>query len=147
MSKGDLRDQLGSFLKGALKELDTVRDVVVQKSRVGRIQIDVAMLRRRRRDALAELGEAVARLAAAGKIAEDAFPELGAPLAQLEALDEKIAAEEERARVVGGAVAAASEDDLDDDKGEPRAAPPEKTESSEKPEAAPPGGDESKKGG
>ena len=40
MAKGDFRDQLGSFVKGALQQLDSVREVVVQKSRAGRIQID-----------------------------------------------------------------------------------------------------------
>src|SRR5688500_1067804 len=107
MAKGDLRDQLGSFVKGALAQLDTVREVVVQKSRAGRIQIDVAMMKRRRRDVLAELGRIVVELAGRGRVSEDDFPELGPALAQLEALEEKIAAEEARARRVGtGATAA-----------------------------------------
>jgi multidrug efflux pump subunit AcrA (membrane-fusion protein) len=100
MAKGDLKDQLGSFVKGALAQLDSVREVVVQKSRAGKIQIDVAMLKRRRRDALAEIGRVVVELAAKGRLSEDDFPEIGPALAQLEALDEKIAAEEERARRV-----------------------------------------------
>jgi hypothetical protein len=99
---GDLRDQLGSFLKGALSQLDSVREVVVQKANAGRIQLDVAMMRRRRREVLADLGEVAARLAVEGKLSEDDFPEIGPALAQLEALDEKIAAEEDRARRVGG---------------------------------------------
>src|SRR5262245_26732317 len=102
MAKGDFRDQLGSLVKGALAQLDSVREVVVQKSRAGRIQIDVAMMKRKRRDVLAELGRVVVDLAAKGRISEDDFPELGPALAQLEAIEEKIAAEEERARRVGG---------------------------------------------
>jgi hypothetical protein len=102
MAKGDLRDQLGSFLKGALSQLDSVREVVVQKANAGRIHLDVAMMRRRRREVLADLGEVVAKLAVEGKLSEDDFPEIGPALAQLEALDEKIAAEEDHARRVGG---------------------------------------------
>jgi hypothetical protein len=122
MSKGDLGDKLGTFVKGALAQLDSVREVVVQKSRAGRIQIDVAMMKRRRRDVLAELGRVVAELAGRGRVSEDDFPELGPALAQLEAIDEKIAAEEERARRVaaGGSEAAGGDgeeyyEDADDE--------------------------------
>jgi hypothetical protein len=105
MAKGDLKDQLGSFVRGALAQLDTVREVVVQKGKQGRIQIDVALLRRKRRDVLAELGAVVAQLAAEEKITEEVFPEIGRPLAQLQDLDDRIAAEEERARQMGVPVA------------------------------------------
>jgi hypothetical protein len=102
MAQGDdLKTQLGGFMRAALAQLDTVKDVVVQKSKAGKIQIDVAMLKRQRREVLAELGGIVARLAGNGRITEEDFPELGAPLARLEALDERIDAEAERARRVG----------------------------------------------
>jgi len=93
----DLKRQLGTFVRAALAQLDTVREVVVQKSKAGRIHLDVAMLRRQRKEVLAEPGGLVARLAAAGRISEDDFPELGGPLSRLEALDERIEAEEARA--------------------------------------------------
>jgi hypothetical protein len=125
MAKGDLKDQLGTFVKGALAQLDSVREVVVQKSRAGRIQIDVAVLKRRRRDVFAEIGRVVAELAARGRVTEDDYPELGPALSQLEALEEKIADEETRARQVAsgasgsgadpGAEGADSDDDVDDD--------------------------------
>ena len=99
---GELRRQFGAFMRTAMHQLDSVREVVVQKSKAGRIQLDVAMLRRKRKDALADLGAAALALAVAGKLTEDDFPELSSPLAALEALDERIAAEEDRARRVGG---------------------------------------------
>jgi hypothetical protein len=123
MAKGDLKSQLGSFVRGALAQLDSVREVVVQKGKAGRIQIDVAMMKRRRKELLAELGEVIARLAANGRITEDDFPEIGPALAQLEAVEEKIAVEEDRARRVGNGeedlgyeeeYAAAPEDQGDD---------------------------------
>ena len=102
MAKGDLKSQLGTFMRGALAQLDSVREVVVQKSKAGRIQIDIAMMKRRRKDILAELGAQVASLAANGRIAAEDFPELGPALAQLDAVDERIAVEEDRARRVAG---------------------------------------------
>src|SRR5215468_7216776 len=122
----DLKSQLGGFVRAALAQLDTVREVVVQKSKAGKIQLDVAMLKRQRKDVLAELGGVVARLAANGRISEDDYPELGAPLARLEAIDERIDYEAERARRVGmgvdggdghvdGAPDAEDEEELDTD--------------------------------
>ena len=108
----DIKRQLGTFVKAALAQLDTMREVVVQKSKAGRIQLDVAMLRRQRKEALADLGAAVARLAEAGKLSEEDFPELSGPLSRLEALDEHIEAEEARARRIGGS---GGHDDLDTD--------------------------------
>src|SRR5262249_22509949 len=109
-------DDLKRFVRAALAQLDTVREVVVQKSRAGRIQIDIALLRRQRKDVLAEIGAAVARLAAAGGTSEEASPEPGAPLRRLEALDARIDEEAERARRVGLGVdnAAAPIDPPDD---------------------------------
>jgi hypothetical protein len=115
----DLKRQLGTFVRAALAQLDTVREVVVQKSKAGRIQLDVAMLRRQRKDVLAELGGIVARLAGAGRISEEELPELSGPLSRLEALDERIEEEEERARRVsagGSADPPPHEDALDSDK-------------------------------
>jgi hypothetical protein len=96
----DFKAQLGGFMRAALAQLDTVKDVVVQKSKAGRIQLDVAMLKRQRKEVLAELGALVVRLASNGRISEDDFPELGGPMARLEALDERIDTEAARARRV-----------------------------------------------
>jgi hypothetical protein len=97
----DFKSQLGGFMRAALAQWGTVREVVVQKSRAGKIQLDVAMLKRQRKDILAELGAVVARLAGNGRLSEDDFPELGGPLARLEAIDERIDSEAARARRVG----------------------------------------------
>jgi multidrug efflux pump subunit AcrA (membrane-fusion protein) len=116
----DLKSQLGGFVRAALAQLETVREVVEQKSKAAKIQLDVAMLKRQRREILAELGSVVARLAANGRLSEDEYPELGAPLARLEALDERIDAEAARARRVSGGfpedeVAAADDEDDEED--------------------------------
>lgn len=96
----DFKDQLGAIFRTTLAQLDSVRDAVVQRGKVGKIQLDLTMLRRRRKAALAELGEAVAKLAAAGRIDEEKYPELSRGLARLEEIDERIEEAEERAREV-----------------------------------------------
>ena len=102
----DLKSQLGSFLKTTLQQLDTVREVVVQKSRAGKIQFDITMLRRKRKAALARLGEVVVQLAGDGRLDEGEFPELSSALAEVDALDERIAGEERRARATAAGLPA-----------------------------------------
>src|SRR5207248_3227636 len=117
---GGLRNQLGAFVKTTMVQLDALREEVARKSRAGRIQLDVAWLKRKRRDILADLGAAVAELAAKGEVDEERFPSLSGPLARLEALDERIARERERGRVAGGgAPADRDEEDEGDDSEEP----------------------------
>ena len=105
----DFTSQLGSFLRTTLQQLDTVGKVVVQKGKAGKIQFDITMLKRKRKDVLAQLGEVAARLAAEGRLDEEEFPELSRPLADLEAVDERIEVEARRAR----ATAAGLPDDLE----------------------------------
>jgi hypothetical protein len=105
----DITSQLGSFLRTTLQQLDTVGKVVVQKGKAGKIQFDITMLKRKRKDVLAALGEVTARLAAEGRLDEEDFPELGRALAELESLDERIDVEARRAR----ATAAGLPDDLE----------------------------------
>jgi hypothetical protein len=108
----DLRSAFGGFLRSTLQQLDSVREVVVEKAKEGRAQLDLTLLKRKRKDALAKIGEAVVRLAHAGRITEDEFPEIGSGLAALEAIDERIAREE---GVRGGGVHHAdADDDLED---------------------------------
>jgi hypothetical protein len=104
MAKNDIKSQLGFFVRTAWQQLDTVREVVVRQGKAGRIQLDLTLMRRRRNQTLAELGAVVARLAENGKLSEDDFPELSAPLSKLEALDERIAQEERRARATAAGV-------------------------------------------
>jgi len=105
----DFTSQLGSFLRTTLQQLDTVGKVVVQKGKAGKIQFDITMLKRKRKDVLAQLGEVTARLAAEGRLDDEEFPELSRPLADLEAVDERIEVEARRAR----ATAAGLPDDLE----------------------------------
>src|SRR5262249_1895530 len=105
--------QLGIFMRAALAQMGTVKDVVVQKSKAGKIQLDVAMLKRQRKDILVEIGELVARLARSGRISEEDFPELGAPLARLDALEGGIEMEGGAARRVGRGDTDAGMEDLD----------------------------------
>jgi hypothetical protein len=115
--RGGLRNQLGTFMKSTMVQLDALREEVAKKSRAGRIQLDVAWLKRKRRDVLADLGEAVAQLAAKGEIDEEKYPSLSGVLARLEALDERIARETDRARVAGGGVPEPADEDDEEDAG------------------------------
>jgi hypothetical protein len=107
-------DFLGTILRAGMRGLDNVREVVVETGKQGKIQLDLTLLRRRRREVLAELGATTARLAADGRLDEETFPELGGPLSRLEAIDEEIAGAEHKARRDGGG-APAPRDDGDDD--------------------------------
>jgi hypothetical protein len=113
----DFKGTINSLFRSTLQGLDTVREVVVQKSKQGKIQLDITLLRRKRREALADLGAAVVKLAESGKISEDKFPELGAALAKIEAIDERISDEQDRARAAGGEVIETDEP-LPDDGGD-----------------------------
>ena len=66
----------------------------------GKIQLDVAMLKRQRKDVLAELGAVVARLAANGTPLRGRLSRARRSPGRLEAIDERIDAEAERARRV-----------------------------------------------
>jgi hypothetical protein len=91
MATKDLKGQLGAFLKLGLDGVNKVGEVVVEKSKQGKQQFDLTMLRRKRREALADLGEVALKLCEAGKLDEGQFPEISGPLATIEALDERIA--------------------------------------------------------
>jgi hypothetical protein len=98
--KSQLGSQLGSILTRTWQQLEGVREVVAQKTKAGRLQLDLTLLRRKRKDALASIGEVVARLARSGRLDEDDFPELSGPLANLQDVEDKIEREEHRARNV-----------------------------------------------
>jgi hypothetical protein len=101
---GDLKAQLGSFLRGAWHQLDGVREVVSQRTRQGRAQLDLTLLKRKRKDALAALGELTLRLARSGKLDEADWPELSGPLADVEEVEGRIEREERRARAAAAGV-------------------------------------------
>jgi hypothetical protein len=88
---GEITSQLGSFLRTTWKQLDPVKDFVVQKSGEARREIDLALVRRKRKQAMAELGEATFKLVEAGRIDDGEFPELSDALARLSEIEEQLA--------------------------------------------------------
>jgi hypothetical protein len=88
---GDLTSQLGSLLRSTWKQLDPARELIAQKAREGKRELDLALLRRRQKAALADLGAAVLELVESGKLDEGEHPELSSPLARLSALADQIA--------------------------------------------------------
>jgi hypothetical protein len=141
--KSQLGSQLGSILTRTWQQLEGVREVVAQKTKAGRLQIDLTLLRRKRKDALATVGEVVARLARSGRLDEDEFPELSSPLAGLQDIEDRIEREEHRARNVAAGLGdeeyAAADDegdreeyDEDDDERSARGVHPEFNEDGER---------------
>ena len=116
--KSQIGSQLGSILTRTWQQLEGVREVVVQKTKEGRLQLDLTLLRRKRKDALASLGEVVARLARSGRIDEDDFPELSGPLASVQDVEDKIEREEHRARNAAAGISDDYGDYPDDDREE-----------------------------
>lgn len=83
----DLKSTLGSLLRTTLDQVGAVKDVVEQQARGRGGLIDQALGQRKRRDALAELGEKVYRLSRQGQLGELALdPEIGMAIAQVEAV-------------------------------------------------------------
>jgi hypothetical protein len=109
---GDLTSQLGSFLRSTWKQLDPVKDFVVQKSGEAKRELDLALVRRKRKQAMVELGEAVMKLVESGKIDEEEFPELSSALATISAIDEQLGGAPEPA---GSARAREDEEDFLDE--------------------------------
>ena len=67
---GDLRNTLGSLMQSALEQMGVVREVVERGAQAQRTRYDSVRLDRRRRDALAALGEVIHRLAVRGHLGE-----------------------------------------------------------------------------
>jgi hypothetical protein len=107
MAKGrrppDIRNTLGSFVQSALEQVGVVRDVVERGAAAQRERYETVKLERERSQALAELGEAVYRLAVQdrlGPVAE--APELRPLLAEIDGLDQRIEAAADRGRDEAG---------------------------------------------
>jgi len=113
--RGQLGSQLGSILSRTWQQLDGVREVVEKRVSQGRVQLDLALLRRKRKDVLAALGAETLRLARAGRLDEEDFPELMDALGDVEEIEEKIAREESRSGDEGDDDYARGGHDDDDD--------------------------------
>ncbi|MBI4511713.1 MAG: hypothetical protein HY698_18920 [Deltaproteobacteria bacterium] len=97
----ELKNQLGSFFRTTLQQLDTVREVVTQASKEGKRQLDLTLLKRKRQALLTEIGETVVRLAREGKLDEGDFPELSGLFSRLDALEEQLEASSANPRPAG----------------------------------------------
>jgi hypothetical protein len=99
-SRGEeLRGTLGSLIRTTIDQMGAVREAVERQARTQRVWIDGALLQRKYREALAQLGEAVYALVAEGELAELAdHPELGPRLDEVQALDERLTDAEDRVR-------------------------------------------------
>jgi len=87
----DFRTTIGSLVQSALEQVGAVRDVVERGAQTQRHRLDAVRLQRKRRDALASLGEAVYRLAVQGRLgplADEA--EIEARIAEIDDLDQQI---------------------------------------------------------
>lgn len=79
---------MGSLLRTTLEQVGAVKEAVEQQARGRGGLIDQAMVQRRRKDAMAKLGEAVHRLAQSGELGELALdPKVGMLLEEIDAID------------------------------------------------------------
>ncbi len=89
----DLRDTLGSLVQSALEQVGVVREVVERGAQAQRNRYDTGKFERRRKDAMAALGEAVYRRAVRdnlGELADD--PDVRARLEEIDNFDQRIEA-------------------------------------------------------
>jgi hypothetical protein len=102
----DIQGTLGTLLRTTLHQMGVVKDAVERQARSSLEQLDTAKLQRRRREALARLGEVVWELAVNGELGElGERSEVAALLDELEELE--ASAEEEGAGSAGEAVSSA----------------------------------------
>ncbi|WP_428263530.1 hypothetical protein [Haliangium sp.] len=84
----DLQGTLGSLLRSTLEQVGVVKDVVERQARSSLEQLDTVMTDRRRREALAGLGQVVWEMARDGRLGELAeVPEIAALVAELDQLE------------------------------------------------------------
>ncbi len=93
----ELRGTLGTLLRTTLEQASFVRDALERGAREGRSRLDDALSGRRRKDALAELGELVLDLIRRGEIDLGELPEAADLVRFLDELDADSAAAEEPA--------------------------------------------------
>lgn len=93
----DIQGTLGTLLRTTLHQMGVVKDVVERQARSSLGQLDTAKLQRRRREALARLGEVVWDLACSGELGE--LAERSEVTAVLDELHELEASAEEGAEL------------------------------------------------
>lgn len=87
----DIKGTLGTLLRTTLHQVGVVKDAVLEQAQSQRRVIDGALLERRRREALAGLGEAVYQRAMAGALADlEDDRDIAAHLDEVAELDRRI---------------------------------------------------------
>jgi hypothetical protein len=94
----DLKGTLGTLIRTTINQVGAMTDVARRQARSQKQRLDTALLERRRRDALADLGEVLYQLASNGEIELDELPELGQGVQEIAELEQRIAEAEEAAR-------------------------------------------------
>src|SRR5688572_26606945 len=88
---GDLRSALGSLLRSTVEQMGAVKETLERQAQAQKVRLDAALLGRKRREALAELGRVAYDLAAQGRLGDlEDLPELGRALVAVEELDQEI---------------------------------------------------------
>jgi hypothetical protein len=87
----DLKGTLGTLIRTTINQVGAMTDVARRQARTQKQRLDTALLDRRRREALADLGETLYELATAGEIELDELPELARAVQEVEEIDRRIA--------------------------------------------------------
>src|SRR5688500_12506811 len=95
----DLKGTLGTLLRTTINQVGAFTDVARRSALTQKQRLDGALLERRRREALADLGEVLYQLLKSGEIELDELPELVQAAEEIEELERRIAeADAENAR-------------------------------------------------
>jgi hypothetical protein len=105
----NVKGTLGTLLRTTMHQVGVVKDAAVRQARTQRVWIDSAVLARRRRDLLAQIGEQLVERIRGGDEAELAmrYPEIAAQIDELDALEADLDDATERSRDAVPAVSAA----------------------------------------
>jgi hypothetical protein len=87
----DLKGTLGTLIRTTINQVGAMTDVARRQARSQKQRLDTALLERRRREALTELGENLYELASRGDIELDELPELFQGVQAVEEIDREIA--------------------------------------------------------
>ena len=96
----DLKGTLGTLIRTTINQVGAMTDVARRQARTQKQRIDTALLERRRREALAELGESLYDLASRGEIELDELPELVSGVQAVDLIDQEIAEAEQASSAV-----------------------------------------------
>lgn len=93
----DIKGTLGTLLRTTLHQVGVVKDAVLEQAQTQRSWLDGALLDRRRREALAALGEAIYRRAGTGELGElEDDRDIAARIGEVAELDRRLEEASER---------------------------------------------------